>query len=916
MMAANNYFGFAQSQYRSPSIVITPQPTATAYPAAAQTAYVQPAQPTAYAAAPQAAQTYSTYPAAATHTTGQYAYAHAAAAARPQPTAHTYDATKAYYAQAAAPAAAATTVYSVAESPYQTTAKPAYTTSYAAPAMQQRQTINVATKPMHTASPYTVYPTSAAPTTGTSSIAGTAYNPTTTTQSYTASGYDAALYSAATTYYQQQQAAKAGTTWQYKKNVVGSTFKPKPKIQPKQQQLHYCDVCKISCAGPQTYREHLEGQKHKKKDAAAKALQAGTTTSKTRAQNQLRCELCDVACTGTDAYAAHVRGAKHEKVMKLHTKLGKPIPSTSPVAVASSSKTTTGTPKNGSVTNTASRKVVSTPKITFVGAGSLKTGGVTEDSKSDTESIDEIIEKDVIPVGQEYIEEMKNESGKVVSFNCKLCDCKFNDPNAKEMHMKGRKHRLQYKKKVDPSLPVDVKPSLRQRKMQEDKLRRQAASKEDFIRRREMEGNWHAEMHHRMEQEASYMYNFRPGFGRGFGPGPGFGPPPDMIRTNTAEDRHVLAKHNLIYPIETELRAVQNIVSSCEKALKLVSDSIAESDAPVQVKVENKEVKKVTPVKLGTEDKKTENKDEQATRAIKGVMRVGVLAKGLLLHNDLNVQLVLLCNEKPTRTLLVRIADALPKQLLASVEDKEQKLTVRICVEEAAIIVTSQTDPKVVCKITLTSPIMREDAVKTEDAATPKKDPPDVLDKVKCLEALAALRHAKWFQARANALQSCVMIIRILRDLCQRVPTWKPLNEWAMELLVEKCVATARPNTGPGDAMRRVFESIASGMFLPGGPGLRDPCEKETHDCCLTMTAQEREDITASAQHALRLIAFRQIHKVLGMDALPAPRLNMRGGRPPFNPRKRRHANSTGDAEGTSTVKQVKKEPTKTITKK
>ena len=32
-----------------------------------------------------------------------------------------------------------------------------------------------------------------------------------------------------------------------------------------------------------------------------------------------------------------------------------------------------------------------------------------------------------------------------MSFNCKLCDCKFNDPNAKDMHMKGRRHRLQYK---------------------------------------------------------------------------------------------------------------------------------------------------------------------------------------------------------------------------------------------------------------------------------------------------------------------------------------------------------------------------------------------------------------------------------------------------------------------------------------
>lgn len=28
----------------------------------------------------------------------------------------------------------------------------------------------------------------------------------------------------------------------------------KSKPTPRPQQLHYCDVCKISCAGPQTYR--------------------------------------------------------------------------------------------------------------------------------------------------------------------------------------------------------------------------------------------------------------------------------------------------------------------------------------------------------------------------------------------------------------------------------------------------------------------------------------------------------------------------------------------------------------------------------------------------------------------------------------------------------------------------------------
>jgi len=50
--------------------------------------------------------------------------------------------------------------------------------------------------------------------------------------------------------------------------------------------------------------------------------------------------------------------------------------------------------------------------------------------------------------GQEYIEEARNESGVVVGFHCKLCECKFTDPNAKQMHMKGRRHRFQYKVRV------------------------------------------------------------------------------------------------------------------------------------------------------------------------------------------------------------------------------------------------------------------------------------------------------------------------------------------------------------------------------------------------------------------------------------------------------------------------------------
>lgn len=55
--------------------------------------------------------------------------------------------------------------------------------------------------------------------------------------------------------------------------------------------------------------------------------------------------------------------------------------------------------------------------------------------------------------------------------------------------------------------------------------------------------------------------------------------------------------------------------------------------------------------------------NENPARLLKGVMRVGILAKGLLLRGDRNVQLILLTAKKPTISLLKNIAKQLPKEL-------------------------------------------------------------------------------------------------------------------------------------------------------------------------------------------------------------------------------------------------------------
>ena len=91
------------------------------------------------------------------------------------------------------------------------------------------------------------------------------------------------------------------------------------------------------------------------------------------------------------------------------------------------------------------------------------------------------------------------------------------------------------------------------------------------------------------------------------------------------------------------------------------------------------------------------------------MLRVGLLAKGLLLKGDTDVQLIVLCDQKPTKALLERVH----KILLDKIDIVSPTIKYSIILDKEAetivIIKTSISDvqPLITCKVLLTSPAVR-----------------------------------------------------------------------------------------------------------------------------------------------------------------------------------------------------------------
>ena len=509
---------------------------------------------------------------------------------------------------------------------------------------------------------------------------------------------------------------------------------------------YYCETCKVSCAGPKAYTEHLAGKNHKKREA----IESGKNQiNLPKNKITFRCDICELTCTGKDTYDAHVKGSRHQKTLNLLKKLGKPLPTTEPTIIPpQNQKSEPGNENENNSGGSKPTKVIGVSGTQFVGGSTLTSSTtVNEQGKEAIEAALEA-ESQIQPLGEEYVDAKYDPNGKLIEFHCRLCDCSFSDPNAKSVHTKGRRHRLSYKNKVDSSIRVELKQSVVTARMKKERKIQKEVSKNFFNQQGPFQqGSF---PHQWFDADNSLFYG----------------------NQESVDDRHILAKYEELRMDEATLQDVNRLVEMVEKSLKATSDMFT-------LEFFNSPEAKETPVEP------KEETEQQSERILKGLMKVGLYANGLLMKKDEVVDLVVLTSVPPTKWALLKVAELLNLHFDPAFKDK---LSVSTDIDIANFTVKVEGFPTIV-KVALTCPTMRE--YEGSNAKASEELPKDHLPLEPCLAALAELRRAKWYQAKALPLEGMNVIMTILRDIRERVNTWEPLTTYVSSLLLQSVVISS-----------------------------------------------------------------------------------------------------------------------------
>jgi hypothetical protein len=334
---------------------------------------------------------------------------------------------------------------------------------------------------------------------------------------------------------------------------------------------------------------------------------------------------------------------------------------------------------------------------------------------------------------------------------------------------------------------------------------------------------------------------------------------------------HLIEIHKQIQPTNDHINNIETVIKNIETSLKTISDKMMKEEISL-----------------------TDETSHSNCRLIGGIYRTGILVKGLILKDDFQFELIVLCLKRLSFSSFQQIGSELTILLNNSINNEKQiaKYTTEFTEEkfkkDGSIHVTAifntkseETKDSYTFKLQFTC--------KNSDSDVENSETNVYLDEIHSRNGFLKLKQDEWFNNQLKPLYNAMLCLRIMRHLCNKTPTWSVLSNWQIEQLVKKCFIIHRYDD-VGNKFLRLFELIASGVlfmnrsniyFQVNATKLEDNDEKHillfndplnsidnNENVFHTLTDQQCEDITASGQHILRLITFKKIYQVLNIDKI------------------------------------------------